>query len=373
MERADGLHPQEWNEWVASLPGAHILQTWEWAQIKAQYGWRPDPYVWFDENDKVVAATMLLQRGIPLRGFSARMRVIYAPKGPLLDWGDAILRDCVMGDLARLARKLGGIFIKIDPDVDLGTGIPGEESAREEPLGQTVVLDLKNAGWLFSDEQVQFRNTVLVDLHPDEQALLAAMKQKTRYNIRLAGRRGVRVRPGSQADLGALYRLYIETSARDGFAIRDEAYYRSVWTSFMQAGMAEPLLAEVDGEIVAAVIVFYFASRAWYLYGMSRAEHREKMPNYLLQWEAMRRARANGCLIYDLWGAPDVFDEKDALWGVFRFKEGFGGQVVRRIGAWDLPVRPWLYRLYTQVLPRLLEIMRWRGRERTRRVLSPGS
>jgi peptidoglycan pentaglycine glycine transferase (the first glycine) len=371
MEKAGDIQAQAWNDLVASLPGAHVLQTWEWAQVKAQFGWEPDPRVWRDENGKVIAAAMLLQRSIPMRGFSAHLRVMYAPKGPLLDWSDTLLRRRVLGDLAQLARKSGGIFIKIDPDIKLGTGVPGDPGASEDPIGQVVIADLNKAGWLFSEEQIQFRNTVLVDLCAGEQALLAGMKQKTRYNIRLAGRKGVCVRQGKQADLEALYKLYAETSTRDGFVIRDEAYYRAVWTTFMQAGMAEPLVAEVEGEMVAAVIIFRFASRAWFLYGMSCVEHREKMPNHLLQWEAMRRARANGCQVYDMWGAPDVFDEGDPLWGVYRFKEGFGGQVVRGLGAWDLPVRPVFYRLYTQILPRLLKVMRRRGKARTRQSLAP--
>jgi peptidoglycan pentaglycine glycine transferase (the first glycine) len=373
MQKADGIQPQAWNEVVASLPGAHVLQTWEWAQVKSHFGWQPDPRLWLDSSGKVVAAAMLLHRAIPMRGFSARLRVIYAPKGPLLDWNEPLLRRCVLDDLAKMAYKQGGIFIKIDPDVDLGTGSPGEESATEDPLGQAVTADLKETGWLFSDEQIQFRNTVLIDLHPDEQALLANMKQKTRYNIRLAERKGVCVRPGGRADLEALYKLYAETSARDGFVIREEAYYHAVWETFLQAGIAEPLIAEVDGEMVAGVIIFRFASQAWYLYGMSTAEHREKMPNHLLQWEAMRCARTDGCQVYDMWGAPDVFAESDPLWGVYRFKEGFGGQVVRRLGAWDLPLRPLFYRLYTQILPRLLGMMRRRGKQRTLRSLAPGS
>jgi len=94
------------------------------------------------------------------------------------------------------------------------------------------------------------------------------------------------------------------------------------------------------------------------------------MPSHLLQWEAMLRAKAAGCTLYDLWGAPDEFLESDPLWGVYRFKEGLGGKVVRWIGAWDLPVRPFYYRLYTQVLPRLLDWMRWRGRTRTQHLIS---
>jgi len=126
----------------------------------------------------------------------------------------------------------------------------------------------------------------------------------------------------------------------------------------------------VDGQPVAAIFLFYFAGRAYYLYGMSRDAQREKMPNHLLQWEAMRRAKAAGCKLYDLWGAPDVFDESDPMWGVFRFKEGLGGTVFRGLGAWDYTPSPVLYRLYTQTLPRVLDIMRARGKSRTRQALN---
>jgi lipid II:glycine glycyltransferase (peptidoglycan interpeptide bridge formation enzyme) len=226
--------------------------------------------------------------------------------------------------------------------------------------------------WVFSREQIQFRNTVVIDLSPSEDRLLARMKQKTRYNIRLAAKSGVSVRPGTVDELPLLYRLYAETSARDGFVIRNQSYYEQVWTTFMRplSGRDVPgadcLIAEIEGEVSAAVFVFYFAERAYYLYGMSRATHRDKMPNHLLQWEAMRLAKVRGCRSYDLWGAPDDFNEKDPLWGVYRFKEGFGGEVVRTLGAWDFAARRFWYPAYTQVVPRVLDIMRWRGRGQTR-------
>jgi lipid II:glycine glycyltransferase (peptidoglycan interpeptide bridge formation enzyme) len=115
--------------------------------------------------------------------------------------------------------------------------------------------------------------------------------------------------------------------------------------------------------------MFYFAGQAIYLFGMSRDQHREKMPNYLLQWEAMRRAKVLGCKVYNLWGAPDEFDPNDGLWGVFRFKEGLGGYVSRTLGAWDFTPNPILYKMYTEVLPRLMDIMRARGKARTRQSL----
>ena len=132
----------------------------------------------------------------------------------------------------------------------------------------------------------------------------------------------------------------------------------------------EPLIAEVDGEPVAAIFVFYFAGRAYYVYGMSRNLHREKMPSYLLQWEAMKRAKAKGCTAYDLWGAPEVFDESDSMWGVYRFKEGLGGEVVRTLGAYDFAPSPFWYKMYSEIIPRVLNVMRSRGKSKTKQNLS---
>jgi lipid II:glycine glycyltransferase (peptidoglycan interpeptide bridge formation enzyme) len=356
----------EWDSYIAGLSGANILQTWTWSRIKADYGWEPLPQLWRDQN----AAAMLLRRPVRLGGFSAKLSILYVPRGPLLDWSNPARRTAVFDQLESLARRSGAIFLKIDPPVAVGTGIPGAADASEDPTGAAVTQDLLRRGWRFSEEQIQFRNTAVLDLRSDEEAWLAAMKQKARYNLRLAQRKGVTVRRGTAADLDLLYRMYAETSIRDGFVIRPSAYYSAVWGRFLQQGLALPLIAEVDSEPVAGLILFVFAGQAWYMYGMSREAHRDKMPNYLLQWEAMRAARAAGAQSYDLWGAPDEFNETDPLWGVFRFKEGLGARVVRTLGAWDFPSRPTLYNLYTRLLPRLLNVMRRRGKERTRREVS---
>jgi lipid II:glycine glycyltransferase (peptidoglycan interpeptide bridge formation enzyme) len=136
-----------------------------------------------------------------------------------------------------------------------------------------------------------------------------------------------------------------------------------------QFPFTEPLIAEVNSEPVAAIFLFNFAGRAYYVYGMSRDVHREKMPTYLLQWEAMKRAKAKGCTVYDLWGAPEVFDESDSMWGVYRFKEGLGGTVVRTLGAWDFAPSPLWYKMYSEIIPRLLDVMRSRGKARTKQNL----
>jgi lipid II:glycine glycyltransferase (peptidoglycan interpeptide bridge formation enzyme) len=354
-----------WNTLAAALPRAHVLQSWEWGEFKSRYGWSAQRYVWRNAAGQPVAAGQVLKRTFQLgtSRFGPRASVLYVPKGPLLDWAEAPLRARVLADLESLARRERTVFVKIDPDVPMARGLPGAEQA--DAVGAALTLELRRRTWGLSKDQIQFRNTVTQDLRPGEGQILAGMKQKTRYNVRLAEKKGVRVRAGSLTDLDLLYQLYAETSVRDGFVIRSPEYYRDAWGSFIQAGLAQPLIAEVEGEAVSALVLFKYAKTAWYMYGMSREAHRAKMPSHLLQWEAVRWARTHGCEIYDFWGAPDEFVESDPLWGVWKFKEGFGGQVVRHIGAWDFaPSRP-LYWLYTTVMPRVLDVMRWRGRQQT--------
>ncbi|HET9909402.1 MAG TPA: peptidoglycan bridge formation glycyltransferase FemA/FemB family protein [Anaerolineales bacterium] len=379
------MNRNNWDSLISNFPNPHFLQTYEWGQVKAKYGWSPLYSVWdadgkwkvesdpnlFSSFHSPVAAALILKRQILRNAFAARLSILYVPKGPLLDWSNEPLRNRVLNDLQSFARKQGAIFLKTDPDVVLATGVPDSPDNVNDNGGQVVMSDLKRRGWGYSSDQIQFKNTVLIDLNPSEEELLAHMKQKTRYNIRLAQKKGVSVRVGMSADLALLYRMYAETSIRDGFVIRDEGYYKTVWNLFMNSAdpYCEPLIAEVDHQPVAGIFVFYFAGRAYYVYGMSRDVHREKMPAYLLQWEAMKRAKARGCAVYDLWGAPDIFDESDSMWGVYRFKEGLGGKVVRTLGAWDYaPNRLW-YNMYSEIIPRVLDVMRSRGKAKTKQNL----
>ncbi|HNM37289.1 MAG TPA: peptidoglycan bridge formation glycyltransferase FemA/FemB family protein [Anaerolineales bacterium] len=374
-----------WNQIISNLPDPHFLQSYEWGQVKAKYGWAPYYAVWSADGkftvsqttdnwsldtSNFVAASLILKR-TALRRFS----IFYAPKGPLMDWTNESLRKRVLDDLQFFAKRQGAIFLKFDPDVVLGRGVPASVGEVTENSGQAVMSDLKRRGWVESSDQIQFKNTVMVDLSASEEDILMRMKQKTRYNVRLAEKKGVVIRVGNVEDLPALYKMYAETSVRDGFVIRNEEYYMTVWKLFMQGAVsgqpsAVPLIAEVDGEAVAAIFLFMFAGRGYYVYGMSRDKHREKMPTYLLQWVAMKHAKAYGCLTYDLWGAPDVFDESDSMWGVYRFKEGLGGEVVRTLGAYDFAPSKFWYSMYSDVMPRVLNFMRSKGRESTRRQLS---
>jgi len=342
-----------WDGALPALPCHHVLQSWEWGEFKGRHGWTAERLAFGRGSEIVAMAQVLTRRAGPLP-----WTVMYVPKGPALDYADRSLRGAVLEALQDHARKRQAIFCKIDPDVVSGVGIPGTEDAAADSLGEEVQAELAARGWRFSSDQVQFRNTVQLDLTQDEDALLGAMKPKTRYNIRLAGRRGVTVRTGNKADLALLFQMYVETAARDDFIIRPLDYYHDAWGLFMDAGLACPLIAEWEGEALAALILFHFGERVWYMYGASRDVHRDKMPNHRLQWEAIRWAKAGGYQVYDMWGAPDEFVESDQMWGVWRFKSGFGGRVVRHIGAWDAVISRLGHWLYAFAIPRYLDMAR---------------
>lgn len=355
---------QNWNDLIIGLPNSHVLQTTEWAEVKSEVGWISHPLTWKNDKGEITAAANILVRTMQPLGVGRKMAIGYIPRGPMLDWSDANLRQKVFKDIEQFTRERGLIFLKIDPDLESGRGIPGDESAQENPLGKLVTDEIVQRKWRYSVEQIQFKNTAVLDLTGTEEDWLKRMKQKARYNLRLAQRSGVSIRLANDDELPALYHLYAQTAARDHFIIREEDYYLGVWRRFINAGMADALIAEVEGQLVAGVLLFHFGKRAFYLYGMSSPLYREKMPNNLLQWEAMRLARSKGCDVYDLWGAPDVFNESDSMFGVFRFKEGLGATVIRTVGAWDFPVKPVLYFIYQRVLPRFLDFTRFLRRSK---------
>ena len=271
--------------------------------------------------------------------------VLYAPKGPAVDGTVSYLE--ALEWLERQARAQRAVWMKVDGDPFPSLNDEGLEAAQ---------ATLRARGWLYSPDQVQFRNTMHTDVRHTDDALLAQMKQKWRYNIRLAEKRGVAVRVATSEDWPALYAMYAETGRRDGFIIRGQAYYEDAWRSMnATAFVAEhPSVAQP----LAGLVLFRFAERAWYFYGMSRSEGREHMPNYLLQWMALRWARDHGCATYDWWGAPEQLNEADDMWGVYRFKDGFGARFVEGLGAWDFAPSAPLYKLYTRWMPALWQLAR---------------
>lgn len=326
----------QWNAFVRQFPRSHVLQSWEWGVFKAGYGWSPTRLS-LEVDGRPAAASLLRRQAVPFP-FS----ILYVPKGPLLDYDDPHLLDAVLGKLERIAREQHAVFVKIDPDV------PADHEA--------AVAVLHRRGWRPSEEQIQFRNTLHTDLRPDADDILMAMKSKTRYNIRYAGRKGIEVERSD--DLALFYNMYAETAERDGFLIRPFEYYQDAWGLFTEAGLAQLFIAWYEDQALAGVLPFRFGDTAWYMYGASRDLHRNLMPTYLLQWEAMLWAKAHGCTTYDWWGAPDELDESDPMWGVYRFKSGFAAEFVEQIGAWDFPVSRPLYWVYMTLIPRYLAFRR---------------
>jgi peptidoglycan pentaglycine glycine transferase (the first glycine) len=335
----DVVNRQTWDAFVAGHPAGHLLQTWAWGELKARFGWRALRLAWVAAGGIVTGAQVLFRPVLP--GLS----LAYVPKGPLVDWADVAQAGALLDGLCAVCRTRRSIFLKIEPHAPDGAAL------REAAVRH---------GALVSEYSVQPPRTIVVDLRPAEEDILAAMKQKTRYNVRLAARKGVTVHPGTLGDLPTFHRLSQITGQRDGFGVHSLEYFRAAFELF--AADCALLLAEVEGQPVAGVMVFAHGSTAYYLFGASSDAHREKMPAYLLQWEAMRWARERGCRRYDLWGIPDADEatleanftahgeESAGLWGVYRFKRGFGGQVVRAVGAFDFAFnRPlyWAYRRWT--------------------------
>ncbi len=315
-----------WREYLQDHPGYHLLQSAEWGELKAAFGWNVERLICGNTGIQI------LFRRLPL-GFT----IAYAPK-PIFGSNFALLTEDVRKEIDTLCRQNHAVFFKVEPD-------SWEEQSP----------DLQDNLWQFkaSSHNIQPPRTVLIDITGSDDEILARMKQKCRYNIRLSEKKNIMVR--SSNDLAGFYNLMQVTGGRDGFGVHSPDYYRKAYDLFSPSGSVELLLAEYEGKPLAALMIFASGERSWYLYGASNDEERNRMPTYLLQWHAIKWAQAHGCKTYDLWGVPDesetVLEDQfenrhDGLWGVYRFKRGFGGRVVRAAQSLDRVYIPFLYNLY---------------------------
>lgn len=327
----------EWNVFLSKCPDAHLLQTAAWGKLKSSFGWEPVPMV--SDEGGYIWGTQILFRRLPLG-----LTFGYLPKGPLLQ-NDAtagnlpIPGESFWKDVDLVCRRKRAVFLKFEPD-----------DWRSIDQAHTVEMP---PGFRSSPQAIQPPRTIVIDLRGSEEDILARMKQKTRYNIHLSAKKDVVVHPS--ANIEAFYRLMETTAERDQFGIHSLEYYQKAFELFKSADNCELLIAEYNGERLAGLMVFASGSRSWYLYGASASLHRDRMPTYLLQWEAMKWARLKGCSQYDLYGVPDhdaqvletnFGDRSDGLWGIYRFKRGFGGEVTRSPGPWDRVYNAFLYQLY---------------------------
>lgn len=352
-----------WDAFVAATPHGHVLQSWGWGELKAAFGWRTMRVVLWDSNQQhILAGAQILCRSIPLTPLS----MAYIPKGPVLDWSDAALCQRFFHALHLLLRAQHIALLRIDPDLPESINLPAEgaedsESRASTPAdlddpgsafaglysvaeGHRVVQQLRSLGFRAVEDSIQPRRTIAIDLTPDERTIALRQKPKWRYNAGLAARKGVTVRVATSADdLQRWYDLMQVTSQRDRFAVHTLDYYRHAWNVFKEANQARLLLAEHEGTLLAGIFVTLLGQEGIYLYGASGNEGRHLMPNHLLQWEAMRWAKAQGATLYDLWGIAETEDPNDPMAGVYRFKRGWGGKMIRYIGSFDYVYSPLAY------------------------------
>jgi len=334
----------EWHDFLSHHRDAHILQTGAWGDLKSAFGWDVVRVI-VDGNQgsqsSIVGAQILFKR-LPLG-----LTIAYLPRGPVGGYSEDswLAWESLWPEVDKLCQKRKSIFLKVEPDL---SETPESGNGESRHLPENIP-----GGFQFSQQDIQPIRTLVVNLEADEDQVLMRMKQKTRYNIRLALKKGIVVRSSSDIDL--FYRLMTETGSRDNFGVHSQEYYRRAYALFYPQGECELLVAEYKEEPLAALMVFAKGVRAWYFYGASADKQRKLMPTYLLQWEAMRWARAQDCISYDLWGVPDEDERilednfakrKGGLWGVYRFKRGFGGQIERASGPYDRVYQPVLYAFY---------------------------
>ncbi len=327
-------HKDQWSQYVVEHPDGHILQTYEWGELKSRFGWSARRVGLYD-RERLAAGAQVLLRRLP-----GGWRLAYIPKGPLIDWGDAESGQRLFGALDRVCRAQRAFALKIEPDL---------------PESPALAAHLAKHGFRPSSQAIQPRRTLLVDLRGDPDQILGRMKSKTRYNIRLSSRKQVNVLVADGEGIETFNRLMAVTGERDEFGVHSPAYYAAAYDILAAANMARLFIATYDGQPLAGILACACGKKSWYMYGASGNEHRDRMPTYALQWAAMRWAKSRGCTSYDLWGVPDEdmdvleaqFAERhDGLWGVYRNKRGYGGELMRYAGAFDRVYSALLYRLY---------------------------
>lgn len=335
-----------------------FLQSTLWGTFKSRFGWTSRAFLvdWCDFNlepggnftgDTTAAADSAVEQ--PLLILSRRLApgfsFAYAPWGPELPanfHADDKLRTAALVELARkLRRFLPGntAFIRFDPP-----WFCEESSGESLPAAPALGVPFRRAA-----ADIQPPDTVLVDLTPSAQDILAAMKPKWRYNIGLAEKRGVSVSRSDEQGLEVFYKLLSETAGRDGIAIHHFDYYKTLFETSRSSSINGGLrlyTAEHEGDALAAIVVLCRGTQAVYLYGASANIKRNLMAPYALQWKAMQDAKASGCVLYDLFGIPPTDDPNHPMAGLYRFKTGFGGKIIHRPGSWDYAYKPLLCGLF---------------------------
>ena len=317
-----------------------FLQSAMWGRFKARFEWEARAFVvdWIDGGARPL---LTLSRRI-----APGITMTYIPWGPELP-AEGPSSPNAATELARALRPFfpHAAFIRFDPPWFTEDGAPPELPA---PFKRAAA-------------DIQPPDTVLVDLTPPPEDILAAMKPKWRYNTGLAEKRGVAVTQRGEQGIDIFYHLLAETAQRDGIAIHRVEYYKAL---FEECRDLRLYTAEHEGDVLAAIVTLFRGKQATYLYGASANVKRNLMAPYALQWKAMQDAREYGCTVYDLFGIPPNEDPDHPMAGLYRFKTGFGGRIIHRPGSWDYPCKPALYALF-----RGAERLRKKARDRRKKLI----
>lgn len=303
----------------------HPLQAYEWGEFREKTG------------VKVVreGGMQITIHRIPYTKWS----VGYAPKTI------KPLNHDTTETLKKVAKENNCIFIKVEPKEEI------------TPLNQNNIKPLMEKLGFVEGRPLFTKYNFVLDVTPTEEQLLSSFKQKTRYNIRVAEKRGVSVAIDDSPEAFKRYlELTNETTKRQGFYAHSQEYHRKMWSVLHDAGMTHLLVAKFNGEIITTWVLFKFGDTLYYPYGASTREHREVMANNLVMWEAIKLAKSWGLKNLDMWGAlgPEA-DPKDPWYGFHTFKSGYGARHVEYIGTWDFVANPLLYKIYV-----LLDGIRWK-------------
>jgi lipid II:glycine glycyltransferase (peptidoglycan interpeptide bridge formation enzyme) len=342
-----------------------FLQTPFWAQFKACHGWEP---YYFKVSGLVGAdgefESFLLT--VLVRPFLRLASIAYIPLGPDVSSDNPEKQSQILAELSIALKAFipkNSICVRFDPP--WGSRIANACVAGSEE--QTDLLKAASAAFpkplhspaKMAPAHIQPPDTVILDLSLPQSELLAQMKSKWRYNIKLSEKKGVTIRyldgeKGATEGVDIFYRLYIETAKRDGIAIHAASYYRDLImravherkTAYDKNVSVRVYVAEHEGASIASIITLFCGEEAVYPYGSSSNEKRNLMPTYSLQWKAICDAKESGCTRYDFYGMSPTDDPSHPMHGLYRFKTGFGGSIIHRVGSYDLPLRPILYQLY---------------------------
>ncbi|MCS6882549.1 MAG: peptidoglycan bridge formation glycyltransferase FemA/FemB family protein [Oscillochloridaceae bacterium] len=334
--------PTTWNAFVDAHPQGSLLQHGAWGELKTGSGWRARRIAVLGADGDPIAGALLLIRA------RYGLSVAYTPRGPLFS-GDPVVDRLLLDGLERVARRARAVLLRLEPNL-----------LEDDPAADALHTWLLLQG-LQPVQTIQPRSSIHIDLRPSEERLLTACSKGHRADIRRAERHGVVVRSGDVTDLPVFFVLMQGTGKRAQFGVHSEAYYRAAWRLFQPRSCL--LIAEVEGQAAAAHLIFADARAGRYLYSGANEVGLRSGANHLLTWHAMRWARAQGCTCYDLWGIPDALGRaatapdaesraalenaarRDPLIGVYRFKKGFGGKIVRYLPAYDQVLLAPLYPL----------------------------